>query len=98
MSLSPALSALADYRQFILYRAVPSTSRPGKTDKFPCSALTGDVINAHDPSHWVTSDVAHAIAPLFGDTYGVGFVLTAADPLFCLDIDNCLTPNGWSAE
>src|SRR5512135_1341101 len=96
MSLSPALAALASYRQFILYRAVPSTTRPGKTDKFPCSALTGQVVNAHDASHWVTSEVAHSIAPLFGPEYGVGFVLTPSDPFFCLDIDNCLTPSGWS--
>ena len=33
--LPPALAAMGAYRQFIVYVAQPSRSRPGKTDKFP---------------------------------------------------------------
>ena len=96
MALPAALSALESYPQFILYKSVPSASRPGKTDKFPCSAMSGQVINAHDPANWVTSQVAQLVAPLFGPEYGVGFVLTKNDPFFCLDVDNCATESGWS--
>jgi len=96
--LAPALAALAAYKQFILYHAAPSPTRPGRTEKFPCSALTGQVIDAHDPAYWVTAEVAYSIAPLFGPEYGVGFVLSDADPFFCLDVDDCLTSSGWSKQ
>jgi primase-polymerase (primpol)-like protein len=96
--LPQPLAALGQHRQFILYRAVPSSSRPGKTDKFPCSSLTGEVINAHDPSYWVDHTVAFALAPFFGPEYGVGFVLTNNTGLFCLDIDDCLVNGAWSKD
>jgi hypothetical protein len=91
-----ALSALTAYRQFILYRTVPSASRPGKTDKFPCSYLTGEVVSAHDSQHWTDAATAEATATAWGAGWGVGFVFTANDPFWFVDIDNCLTPEGWS--
>lgn len=36
--MNNALEALEAFDQFILYRAQPSASRPGKTDKVPCTA------------------------------------------------------------
>ncbi|MBI3480443.1 MAG: AAA family ATPase [Nitrosomonadales bacterium] len=95
-SLPPALAALGAYRQFILCRFAPSTSRPGKTDKLPC-APSGIVANAHDPANWLDHESAYTLASMFGADYGVGFVLTRNDPFFCLDIDGCLQPNNaWS--
>jgi hypothetical protein len=94
--LPPALAALGAYRQFILCRFVPSTSRPGKTDKFPC-APSGVIANAHDPANWLDQASAYMLASMFGADYGVGFVLTRNDPFFCLDIDGCLQSNNtWS--
>jgi hypothetical protein len=96
--LPQPLAALASHRQFILYRSAPSSSRPGKTEKYPCSPTTGQIINAHDPTQWTDAVTAFMLAPLFGPTYGVGFVLTPSTGLFCLDIDDCLTPTGWSKQ
>lgn len=91
------IAALAQYRQFILYRAQPSASRPGKTDKIPCD-ITGQPGNAHEPANWMDATTARQVALLMGEGYGVGFVLTAADPFFCIDIDNCRDADGWSAS
>jgi hypothetical protein len=91
-----ALAAMTAYRQFILYRTVSSASRPGKTDKFPCDYRTGEVISAHDSQHWTDAATAEATAASWGAGWGVGFVFTASDPFFFVDIDNCLTPEGWS--
>ena len=86
---------LPKLRQFIVYRAVPRTA--AKSDKFPVDYRTGQVANAHDPSIWVDEDFARNLAIIWGSDYGVGFVFTANDPYFFLDIDNCLMPDGtWS--
>src|SRR5882762_9428941 len=94
--LPAALAAMASYRQFIVCLFVPNLSRPGKTDKFPVDGRTGQVANAHDPAVWMTHDEAAVASSLLGVDYGCGFVLTAADPFWFLDIDECLTPAGWS--
>lgn len=81
--------------QYIIYRAVPQTG--GKTDKLPVDYRSGIVASAHDPSIWLGQSLAHDLAMLWGGDYGVGFVFTANDPYFFLDIDNCLMPDGtWS--
>jgi len=64
----------------------------------------GDKFDAHNPTGWLDWHTAATIAasmPIAGDTiaWGVGFVLTAADPFWCLDQDNCLTLQGtWSQQ
>lgn len=85
--LPPALAILGAFRQFILC-ALPS--------KLPVSPYTGQVgINAHDPQHHTDAATAYAAAERMG--HAVAFVLTANDPLFCLDIDGALQPDGtWS--
>lgn len=88
--MSPALQALAMYRQFILYKLVPSIKNPGKTDKKPVNLSTMDVHNPHDPAIWFDYETAKAYASTLGKDYGVGFVFTANDPFFFLDIDNCI--------
>ena len=97
-ALPQALSALADYRQWIVYKAVPRRSgAPGKMDKLPVDARSGSVADAHDPAIWSGHDEAIQAASQMGEAYGVGFVLTEADPFFLLDIDDCLTAdNRWS--
>lgn len=91
---NPLIEALSPWRQFILVLFVWSDEK-GKYEKFPC-ALNGMVSDAHDPSIWTDYNTAAATAQRFGSMYGVGFVLTANDPLFCLDIDGAATPAGWS--
>jgi hypothetical protein len=82
MLIPPTLAA---YRQFILYSA----------DKKPRSPHTGQVADPHDPAQWVTAAEAEQAATRLG--LGVGFVFTANDPLFFLDIDHALQPdNTWS--
>lgn len=97
-ALPEALSGLRSYKQFIVYKLVPSTKRPGKTDKFPCDFRSGLVVSAHDSQYWTDCDTAIAAAINFGDSYGVGFVFTDADPFFFLDIDNQWHGSSWSPE
>ena len=87
--MSPALQALTNYRQFILYKLVPS-SRSGKMDKLPVNPNTLEVANAHDKTIWLSYDEVVAIVKVYGQGYGIGFVFTEADPFFFLDIDNCI--------
>lgn len=96
--LPTALAAMGAYRQFIVYVAQPSRTRPGKTDKFPADFRTGRVVSAHDPAFWTDSATAIAAAATLGAGYGVGFVFTEADPFWFLDLDNCLLADNsdWS--
>lgn len=89
------LAPLAAYRQFIVVRRVPLAS--GKTDKIPLTP-TGEAADAHNPANWLSWQEAHERAVAWGEeVYGVGFVLTAADPFWCLDFDNCVQADGsWS--
>lgn len=95
-SIPDALAGLAAYPQFCLYILVPSKLRPGKTDKFPIDWRTGRVHDAHDPAIWTTFENAIAVHRN-GIGAGVGFVFTANDPFFFLDIDGALQADGtWS--
>lgn len=94
--ISPAFEALKVHKQFILYRLSPNKTRPEKNDKLPCDA-SGRMVNAHDPTHWMTADVATSQVQKLGNNLGIGFVLTSDCKRFCLDIDNCLQlDNQWS--
>ena len=95
-SLPPPLAPLGAYRQFVVYRLVPSIRKPGKTDKLPCDPATGQVKSAHDPSLWCDFPTA-AAAVAAGRGHGVGFVFTADDPFWFCDIDGALQADGtWS--
>ena len=96
-ALSGPLAAMVKYRQFIVYKLVPSQSRPGKTDKFPCDFRDGRVVSAHDPAYWTDAWTALAAATNFGASFGLAFVFTEADDLWFIDVDNCLqADNTWS--
>ena len=92
--LPQALAAMGEYRQFIVYLKVPKKNKPGKTDKFPVDFRSGRVANAHDAAIWTDHASAIAAAATYGETYGVGFVFTEADPFWFLDLDNCVLPDG----
>ncbi len=92
--LPPALAAMGTYRQFIVYIAQPSRTRPGKTDKYPCDFRTGRVANAHDAAIWTDHATAIAAAASWGASYGIGFVFTEADPFFFVDLDDAALDDG----
>lgn len=94
-SFPKSYEAMRAYNQFVLWKAVVSKRRVGKFDKFPCNAK-GEIVDAHDPQHWLDPDTAVSTANLFGDDYGVGFVFTDDDPFFFVDIDGCLEGAQWS--
>lgn len=94
--LPAALMAFAAFRQFIVYKIVPSQDRPGKTDKLPINISNGKVSNAHDSSIWLDVNQAINVAQQWGEPFGVGFVFTENDPFWFVDIDDCLTPTGWA--
>lgn len=92
-----AFAALRAWRQFIVYQLVPR--QDGRTDKLPINPLTGHVdASAHDPAIWLDAATAATYAQAFGAAYGVGFVFTAADPFFFVDVDGALSADGttWS--
>lgn len=90
------LSPLLAWKQWILYKAVPSETRPGKEDKFPIDHATGRKADAHNSSIHLTFERANAIATQWGEPFGVGFVFTENDPFWFLDIDSCLLEGGWA--
>jgi hypothetical protein len=82
MTLPPALAPLGAYKQFITHNV----------DKVPTDWRTGMPCNPHDPEVWTD----YLTAYLAGDGR-VGFVLTANDPFWCLDVDHCAVDGAWSA-
>ena len=92
MSLAP-IQAL---NQWLVVLLAPQPN--GRTEKYPLNSATGQPHDAHDPAIWLTHAQATATATAWGSQFTVGFVLTAPDPFWCLDIDAALQPDGtWSA-
>lgn len=99
MTLPPSLQPLGLYRQWITYRLVPHPTKPGKTDKIPCSWRTGGDVDLMKAVNYGSYEEAAAGAHLanVGHGSGVGFVFTDADPFWFLDIDGAFTADGkWS--
>lgn len=90
------MQGLAEYRRFIIYKSVPSKTRFGKVDKLPVSSETGQLVSVQDNSNWMTLDEAKYALTNFTPEHGLGFVFTEDLGLYFIDIDNCLTENGWS--
>jgi hypothetical protein len=97
-NLPHAFAPLRAYQQFILWSLV---TRDGKPAKLPISPHTLQSYQKgsnwqQDPAAWTDADTALSMAALAGPGYGVGFLFTAADPFFFVDLDNCLSPDGQS--
>ena len=96
-ALAGPLFGMTAYRQFIVYKIVPSESRPDKTDKFPCCYRTGNVkVDSQNPIYWTDAEIAAAAAEKWGPEYGVGFVFTKDDPFWFLDTDGSYRDGKWS--
>lgn len=102
--LPGALAPLAAYRQFILVQLTPAYDKggqivPGKTVKHPINPHTLLRHSAHDPAIWMDCASAARLAAAQGLGWCVGFVITAADPFICLDLDSCSTLAGtWNDD
>lgn len=100
--LPDALAALASVRQFVVCKFVPRNDGTGKVDKLPIDPHTGRMPTkggggAHDPAIRVDAATACRLATQWGGAYGVGFVFTADDPFFFIDLDAQLQADGtWS--
>jgi hypothetical protein len=94
------LAPLIATPQWIVVLLVPLAN--GKTDKLPMDPRTWRVTakdsgGAHNPAMWMGHATASAAVARLGAGHCLGFVITAADPFWCLDIDNALQPgNTWS--
>lgn len=75
---------------------MPDETRHGKTHKYPLHPGTLYRHNPLDPAIWMTHDEAAAQCETLGPDFICGFVVTKTDPFFFVDVDNCLTPDGWS--
>jgi hypothetical protein len=83
-------SALADVRQWILWRY---RTRGGKPTKVPYSAVTGRPAKTNDPATWASlADAERALAA--GGYEGLGVCFAADGALFGVDLDHCLAADG----
>ncbi len=78
------IEALKQYKQFIIWR-LTSDGR-----KVPLDYRTNRAGNPTNPDTWLTYDQARA------KSQKIGFVFTANDPFFFLDIDGCLVNGKWN--
>jgi len=90
MIASP-LAPLAAWPQFVAWRLEWNEDRQ-KHDKIPYSPITGRKASSTNPAEWGTYDQAASMAGMTG----VGFVFTARDPFFFLDVDKALVNGQWS--
>ena len=96
-TLAGPLLGMTFFNQFIVYKIVPSESRRGKTDKFPCCYRTAMVkVDSQNPIYWTDAETAVATAEALGAEYGVGFVFTEHDPFWFLDSDGSYRDGKWS--
>lgn len=92
--LPAPLAPLAAWPQFVAWRLEWNEER-GVWGKIPYSPITGRKASSTNPADWSTYEIARAYADSAGMA-GVGFVFTAADPFFFLDVDKALDNGHWS--
>lgn len=78
---------------FIVCKTVPSTSRPGRTEKMPCDA-SGNVVSLHVATR-MTHQESVVLAGQLGTEYRPAVILNG-DGRFCIDLDDCLNGVTWS--
>lgn len=77
-------------RQFVCWKLIQRPGRP-KPDKVAVDPL-GRVIDAHDSRYWMDYETALSM------NMNIGFVLTAQDPYFLYDIDECRVGDHWRPD
>lgn len=88
LALPDALTPLTAWPQFVAWRI-------DNGRKLPYSPITGQLASSTNRAHWATYEIARAYAEGAGMA-GVGFVFTAADPFWFLDVDKALVNGQWS--
>lgn len=92
--LPTPLQALAAWPQFVAWRLEWNAERE-KWDKIPYSPIHGRKASSTNPADWGTYEQAANFVAAQGMA-GAGFVFTARDPFFFLDVDKALTGGQWS--
>ena len=94
LQLPAAFDGLRPYKQFVIQRAILMPD--GSTKKEPLHPEHHYPHSAFDESLWLDADEAVALAASLETNVGIGFVLTAEDPFFFLDIDHAFVNGEWS--
>lgn len=99
-TLPGPLKPLAAYNQFLLYRLIWDAQKL-KHNKIPVNPHTLATYEKgsdwqNNPAMMTDADSALAAAKLCGPDYGVGFLFTAADPFWFVDIDKAYDGTEWS--
>ncbi len=90
-TLPPGLAELGERRQFVAYKQEPKpNATDGKLTKIPYQ-VNGAKASSTDSATWDTF-AAVAAACAAGRFDGPGFVFSADDPYFFIDIDGCRDP------
>ena len=93
--LPPALEMMSNYNQFILWRPIWNDKK-NKYDKKPVSAITGAVVDYTDSCNLTDYQTAFTAVNSWATDCNIGFVLSANDPYFFLDLDECYSDGRWS--
>lgn len=82
-------SALRDTPRWVAWRQDPPLKPGGKPRKVPINPSTGALASVTDPTTW--SSFEGALQRMRDDGLaGIGFVLTDADNIVCVDLDACI--------
>jgi len=88
MSTHDPLEKLKTRPQWVLWKLIPKTGKPGKFDKVP-HRITGEKASITNPEHWSSYDRAANTLALSDDFAGVGYCFTKDDPFVFIDLDDC---------
>lgn len=93
MSHAESLDRLKHLPIWIPVKIVPKHGKPGKTDKIPVNA-GGYYVDAQNPANCMTYWEADVLRAGLPGTTGIGLVMREGSGLFCMDLDDCITPAG----